>query len=147
MAMLVDMDIFDNNSGILVHQCNAMGVMGAGIAKEIRSRFPVVFRKYKKAYDDAELYLGFAQIVDVDENLSVCNLIGQTYYGRGKNFTDYDAVRQGLREVGKYAKEANKKIYIPYMMSCGLAGGDWGMILQIIDEEVPDAIICRKPGL
>lgn len=147
MATLVDMDIFDNKAGILVHQCNAMGVMGAGIAKEIRNRFPIAYRKYKKAYDDNELYLGLAQIVNVDENFSVCNLIGQTYYGRGKNFTDYDAVRQGLREVGKYATENNKKIYIPYMMSCGLAGGDWGIILQIIDEEVPNAIICRKPGL
>ena len=40
-------DICSVNSGIIVHGCNAQGVMGSGVAKAIRLKYPQVFEDYK----------------------------------------------------------------------------------------------------
>jgi len=42
----------------------------------------------------------------------------------------------------KYSWE---KVYVPYLMGCGLAGGDWGIYSEIIEFYIPDAIIVRLP--
>lgn len=144
MATIVDMDIFDVTTGIIVHQCNNQGRMGAGIALEIRTRFPTVYEKYITAHKMNKLYLGMAQLISVSEGLVVCNLIGQDKYGWGKNFTDYKALTNGLRIIKAFSNIKKLQVYIPYKMSCGLAGGDWDTVLQIIETEIPNAIICKK---
>ena len=144
MATIVDMDIFDVTTGIIVHQCNNQGKMGAGIALEIRKRFPIVYEKYTQAHKMKKLHLGLAQLINVSEGLVVCNLIGQDKYGWGKNFTDYKALTNGLRILKSFSAAKKLQVYIPYKMSCGLAGGDWDKVLEIIETEIPNAIICKK---
>jgi hypothetical protein len=147
MAMLIDQDILDVERGIIVHQCNAKGVMGAGLALAIKNKYPMAYKNYRWSYENGALTLGGVQFVEVKAGIVVCNLIGQNGYGRVGMFTDYTAVRNGLELVKIYSDETKLQVYIPYKMSCGLAGGDWNILLQIIDETIPAAIICRKPGM
>ena len=39
---------------IICHQVNCKGVMGAGLAKQIRDKWPVVFDEYKTAIIDKD---------------------------------------------------------------------------------------------
>ena len=36
-------DIFKSNADAILHQVNCQGVMGSGIAKQVKENFPVVF--------------------------------------------------------------------------------------------------------
>lgn len=47
MIKYVDCDIFDMNVDIIGHQVNLYGIMGGGIAREIRERFPDVYEEYR----------------------------------------------------------------------------------------------------
>ena len=51
-------DILTLQRGILVHGCNARGVMGAGIARLIRDQWPTVYATYRRRYGQAQLQLG-----------------------------------------------------------------------------------------
>ena len=66
-----------------------------------------------------------------------------TQYEFGKNHSngtetpvDYDAVTMVMRKINHKFK--GKHIGIPYLIGCGLAGGDTGRVLGIIEEELKD---------
>ena len=42
-------NILDSDADAILHQVNCQGVMGAGLAKQIRGRYPNVYEKYKNA--------------------------------------------------------------------------------------------------
>ena len=45
-----------------------------------------------------------------------------------------------------WLKQSNlTQIGVPYMIGCGLAGGNWTDYLQIIREELPEAVLFRLP--
>lgn len=121
---------------IVCHQVNCQGVMGAGLAKQIRTRFPQVFDQYVKACFNATQasdLLGRVQIVPVikEAGYSIANIFGQNRYGRNGCYTDYDALRKAFREIGRCEGAV---IRIPFKMGCGLGGGHWPTVLQIIRE-------------
>lgn len=51
-------DILTLKRGILVHGCNCFGVMGSGIARLIRDKWPGVFQVYREAHLRGRLLLG-----------------------------------------------------------------------------------------
>ncbi len=125
-------------SVVVCHQVNCMGVMGAGLARQIRDRFPEVFRAYKKQCLAWKHNPG-GNLGDVlycpagdEAGYVVANIFGQLSYGIGRRQTDYDAVRDGLRNIA--ASFPGGTIRIPYGMGCGLGGGDWNIVLGIIME-------------
>ena len=137
-------DILDVEYGIICHQVNCQGKMGAGIAMSIRNKWPIVYDDYMNAFRKGELKLGYTVFSEVAKNtLYVASLCGQLNYGRHKLHTNYDAVRTCLSELAKY-NDGRLTIYIPYRMGCSLAGGDWNIVFKIIEETIPDVIIISK---
>ena len=53
----------------------------------------------------------------------------------------YEAVRQCLKKVALFAMEQKASIHMP-RIGCGLAGGKWELIEQIIKEELIDKEIA-----
>lgn len=58
-----------------------------------------------------------------------------------------------LRSIGTWVEKSSKSgkahnlpVYIPYKIGCGLAGGNWETVCQIIQKTVPDAIIVKYDG-
>lgn len=133
-------DITTVRSGIIVHGCNAQGVMGSGVAKAIRQAFPEAYRRYAEAANDERgLILGrvvWAKVSD-EPLLAVANAITQEFYGRspGFRYVDYDAVRCAFRKIGEVARRKKLTVHYP-MIGAGLGGGDWETIRRIIDEEL-----------
>ena len=47
MAVIIkEGNVFDSDADIICHQVNCQGVMGSGVAKEVRERFPNVYEQY-----------------------------------------------------------------------------------------------------
>ena len=123
---------------ILVQQVNCQGVMGAGIAKQIRAQYPVVFEKYKKFCPKPDKnMLGKVLPVQVANGTHILNIFGQEFYGnkRGHIYTDYAALKAGLTKTLDYAvAKGIRVVKMPYGIGCGLAGGDWNIVSAMLKE-------------
>lgn len=115
---------------LICHQVNCRGVMGAGLAKQIRNKWPVVFDEYVKVCFPGRL--GDFQSVKVASRLYVVNLFGQLNYGRDKRQTNYAALGSALFRAMQCCP--NGTFRIPYGLGCGLAGGNWVTVLSLIEE-------------
>jgi len=139
MIKIVDGDILNATEDILAHQVNCMGIMGSGIAKQIKDKYPDVFNQYRKFFVNNKFTaLGKCQIVKAEENKYIANLFGQYKYGRDKQYTDYDALEEALVSLKISAKDHNKSVAIPFNIGCGLAGGSWKVVYKIIEEVFDD---------
>lgn len=149
MFIYVDGDIFsepDENT-IICHQVNCRGVMGAGIAKTVRDMFPDVYTEYKRKCDEAGpckvRLLGEVQLCHTkafNANYIIANIFGQDGYGCDTRYTDYDALRSALNTLaGMLIPASDFTIRIPHLMGCGLAGGDWDTVKDIINETLVKA--------
>lgn len=147
-------DIFESKADFILHQVNCQGVMGSGVAKQVREKYPVVFQWYKQWCDeyrevakhlDKHPLLGKVQIVykenkrydQLEDKQAIVNLYAQDKYGYDGNcYTDYEALRQCLEAVNKAL--AGYTIAIPYLMACHRGGGDWSVVSKMIEETLTD---------
>lgn len=121
---------------VIVHGCNCFCVMGAGLAKAIRSEFPEVYRADQGTEPGDREKLGTIHGVLIEgmpHKLVVVNAYTQYHYGRGQTHADYDAIRSAFRNIR--AMFAGLRIGYP-RIGAGLAGGDWERIAAIINEEL-----------
>jgi O-acetyl-ADP-ribose deacetylase (regulator of RNase III) len=150
-------DITTAKKGIIVHQVNAQGVMGSGVAKALRDKWPEVYMVYKqhhdenyKAQDKGRSLLGDVSYAIVGDGLAVANLVGQQFYGREKNrkYTSYDALDKGFADIANMARNCieigNKDIEVHFpLIGAGLGGGNWTTISSLIGlhfDKIPHAL-------
>lgn len=139
--------------GIIVQQVNAQGMMGSGIAKAIREKWPKVWDEYSffikpKQPDQGAGHMGKVIMVHVAENLYIANIVGQQFFGRdGKRYTSYDALDVGLKQVARKARELNLPVHYP-TIGCGLGGGNWTIVSSIIEANLVtiDHTLWRQPS-
>jgi O-acetyl-ADP-ribose deacetylase (regulator of RNase III) len=131
-------DLLSVESGIIVHGCNAQGVMGSGVAKVIRDKYPDAYIKYRKKFDESGLKTGEIVWYKVTDNprFVIANAITQEFYGRdSKCYVDYEAIRKTFSEIAIIATKYNLNVYYP-RIGAGLGGGDWNLISEIINSEL-----------
>ena len=135
-------DLFESNDwNVLIHGCNAQGVMGSGIAKTIRDNFPQVWEDYYKEYITCqtfnnELELGHVIITPHQRingrEVTICSAITQRYYGRdGRRYVDYFAVHRALEKV--FYMFGAQDVFAMPMIGGGLGGGDVTTLKQIYE--------------
>ena len=124
----------------LLHAVNCQGVMGSGIAKEIKERIPSAYENYRESYATNDLKLGTITYSDEDTPW-VVNMAAQEFYGTEKRHLNYGALAACL---GQLALERfdSRPIIVPYLMGCGLAGGDWEIVEEMLDFFFDDVIVC-----
>ena len=54
----VNADLLLAPERIIAHGCNAQGVMGSGVAKAIKEKWPGAYKEYRQIYLDRGLTLG-----------------------------------------------------------------------------------------
>ena len=80
--------------------------------------------------------LGEIQIVQVEEDIFVCNMIGQhktITNSKGILPIHYEAVEKCLEKLANEALKLKASIHMP-RIGCGLAGGKWEEIEPIIER-------------
>jgi len=156
MIRFVQGDLLRGDVDVIAHQVNCQGVMGSGVARQVRELYPEAYHEYCRLvsqYQDCAKLLGTTQLVacrDANgQSIQIANLFGQCSFGRdGRQYTDYDALHRCLRTLKNFADATEfKRIGIPYHMGCGLGGGDWDTVSQIIQQELDgcDVTIFYRP--
>lgn len=154
MIKHIKCDIFESGADIICHQVNCQGVMGSGIARQVREKYPKVYQEYKRWCETMprNVLLGTAQFVKTQEEYStsftgIVNIFAQYNYGYdGKCYTDYDALRDALERFKSHLIKPTT-IAIPYLMGCYRGGGDWKIVYEMIDDIFGDSdcdiLICE----
>lgn len=137
MIKYIKGNILNVTEGIIVQQVNCFGVMGAGLAKQIRDKWPNVYNSYQERVHyspNNEDLLGMIVWNRVDTDLFVASIFGQYDYGHGAKFTIYPALFKGLDYVFGEAEVDQISVYIPKGLGCGLAGGNWDFVEAYIKD-------------
>lgn len=136
MITLLTGDLLNFNSDFIVQQVNCKGVMGAGLAKQIREKYPRVYATYMNLCDkyQPEQLLGKCFCTD-----KVISVFGQLNYGRNPMvvYTKYTALHKAFTHINKVLPK-NKSIAFPYMFGCGLANGAWETVYSLIEQCFPE---------
>lgn len=146
MIKIVRGDLLQATENIIGHQVNCQAVMGSGVAKSIRDKFPKAYEEYmdlnlayKKQNWHSDL-LGQTQVVSIEINKKyIANMFGQFRYGYdGEKYTDTEALFNCFTTIRDYAERNNLSVALPYMIGCYRGGADW--------KEVEDLILTAFDG-
>jgi hypothetical protein len=121
----------------MLHVCNDVGVMGSGIALEVKNRLPDAYRAYRAG----GLYPLQVGTISASEN--VINLVAQRGYGQGIRHLDYEALYKCLEKARgtlEYIDPGREwRVGIPYKMGSDRAGGNWGVVLAMVAAAFKDS--------
>jgi O-acetyl-ADP-ribose deacetylase (regulator of RNase III) len=127
LLQLFDQGEFD----VIVHGCNCFCVMGGGIAKTIKQKYPGVFALDKKTKKGDRGKLGTCGVFKKG-NQFIVNCYTEYDY-REKKPIDYPSLENCMRYIK--SNFSGKRIGFP-KIGAGLAGGDWKIIEGIISKEL-----------
>ena len=129
--------IIGDKYSVICHCCNALGAWGKGFVVPLGQKYPIAREKYLKfiKMTKEENRLGSVSFAKATDNIIVANIIGQyyTYPRDGKIPLDYEALEKGFRSVIEMFQTNNipLTVHMP-KIGCGLAGGDWNRVEEII---------------
>jgi O-acetyl-ADP-ribose deacetylase (regulator of RNase III) len=128
-------DILESDEKIIAHGCNCTGGFGSGFAKAVATRYPSVRDGYLRKHSAVGWKLGEVQLVGVgdDSGRYVANCATQQRYGKPTEgpYVSYPAIRQVIASL---VKSYPSGFAMP-KIGAGLAGGNWDIISEIINEE------------
>jgi len=130
-------DMLTAEAGLIVHGCNAQGVMGSGVALAVKNKYPGAFHDYQAVVLETphEERLGKIIVHEVKWNLYIINAITQDNFGRteGTRYVNYKAVHKCFTQIAELSRSSNLQVHYP-LIGAGLGGGDWAVISDIIDS-------------
>lgn len=132
-------DITTTELEYIAHGVNCQDVMGSGVAKALFEKWPEVKAKYHAYCSNVPIIkrLSTVEPVKVGDK-TIYNCFTQYKYGTdGKKYVNYYAVAHCFKMLSIALH--GKTIAIP-KIGCGLAGGDWKFMEQLINDTVGDQL-------
>ena len=128
-------DLFTTPDNIIAHGVNCQGVMGSGVAKVIRNKYPQAYQDYLDfcALRDPDYFLlGAVKSSHQPDGKIILNCFTQLDYGKdGKRYVSYDAIDDCMVYINEYLDPRTGNISMP-KIGAGLGGGNWEVIESII---------------
>jgi len=123
---------------------------GGGFARALRDRYPESQTDFLEWARGGKLRLGTTRIARIDPMLRVMTLVAQKGYGPSERpRLRYDALRAALRAASDSLVDEPASVHMP-RIGAGMAGGDWNVISELIQEEIVDrgheVIVYSLPG-
>jgi len=140
-------DLLETPCKYIAHGVNCQGVMGSGVARALYEKWPIVRESYYEwfkhstppptehgPFSKPSNYLGITDYVDCGDKTVINCFIQEHYIPRGPCHLDYTALRHCFDSI---VASKIKEVAIP-KIGCGLAGGDWENVKDIINEITGD---------
>ena len=133
---------------IIGHQVNCFGAAG-GLAAAVFDKYPDAENDYMQLIQRIsrkKVLLGLAQPTGQQKDGHIiCNLFGQ--YRPGSDYRP-DVLKKALESLAEMATTMDWSVALPWRLSCGICGGDWDEVQQIIDDTMTgvDCVIYRRRG-
>lgn len=136
-------DLLNVKTGVIAHGCNAQGVMGSGVAKQIKAKYPQAYLDYLKDYQTYSDTMRTISLTAVSKNLWIANCVTQRYYGTDPHtvYVSYPSIECCFTQLKASFSVGDVTIHIP-KIGAGLANGDWNIIETIINKHGPEKVTC-----
>ena len=124
-------DLIESGEPVIAHGCNTVGVMGAGIARAVKDKWPEVYDQYDASCADGTFDAGSAQRCVGDDDRTVYNLGTQRNPGASATywlvFLSFANMFESMKTWG------HDRVAIP-RIGCGIGGLEWSGVAAAIDS-------------
>lgn len=122
-------DLLEYEGKYICQGVNSLGVMGAGLALQIRNKYPKVYEVYKRKHSEGLLKLSYVFGVDCGRH-TIINIVTQKEIGKWKKPFNNTAFILAMNMLDQKLKGP---VAFP-MIGAGLGGGNWSEISKIIES-------------
>jgi O-acetyl-ADP-ribose deacetylase (regulator of RNase III) len=123
-------DMFTSDAPALGHGVNCAGVMGAGVAKTFRERYPHNYVNYRAACQSGALRPGMVH-VNREKSVYIINMATQDMPGADATYPRvFEAALNAAQ--GAVTKGVNR-VAIPEI-GCGIGGLDWVAVKAVLKD-------------
>lgn len=117
----------------IAHGVNSRGAMGAGVAREVRKRFPGLYLQYMELCHGPDEFPDCFAWNDPNTDMWVYNL--HTQREPGPNATEA-LIRKAVKSMDQHArKHGVTTVAMPWIGS-GIGGLDWADVLVVLVQEL-----------
>ena len=126
-------DIFDSGAKALVNPVNCVGVMGAGLAKQFKQRYPGVAYQYEIDCRAGQVRTGQVNVYPTYGPRYIINFPTKRHW---QNPSKIEYIESGLKSLdGALAERGISSVAIP-ALGAGLGGLDWTEVEKLIRSEL-----------
>lgn len=132
----VNGDLFDTEAEALVNPVNCVGIMGAGVAAQMRARYPAMYRRYLEHCGLHRLWPGMAWVWFGPPAI-IC-LATKDHYRNPSRYEWIDAAAGRLRRIadsGRFSSIATPRL------GCGNGGLAWDRVERILQKHLADSAV------
>ena len=123
-------NMFDDEADVLVNAVNCVGVMGAGLAAQFRTREPAYFEDYRAKCRAGKVRPGTVDVFQT-ETVKIASVPTKRHWNQPSRLED---VVQGIEALGRWAAgNTPVKISVP-ALGCGLGGLEWAKVRTHIER-------------
>lgn len=124
----------EDSAEALVNAVNTVGVMGAGIARQFKQKFPDMFKIYEHDCQRGLVQLGKMHVVRVETETGSKYIVNFPTLEHWSDSSTLANIEEGLKDLVRIVKEKEiKSIAIP-PLGCGVGGLKWENVRQLIEE-------------
>ena len=125
-------DLFFSRAQAVAHGVNIKGFMGAGVAKEFRIRYPVMYSEYKAlCVSDGLPAGGVFPWRDAESGRWVYNIASQDEPGPHARL---EWVESGVREMIAHATDMGVGTIAMPRIGCGIGGLRWSDVERVVSQ-------------
>ena len=133
LTVIKDRNIFDSQCQTIVNTVNCVGVMGKGLALEMKNRYPNMFDKYKEYCDKGYIDIGKLWLYKHSDEKWILNFPTKKHW---KNKSEYEYIDEGMKKfVETYKDKGITSIAYP-MLGCNNGGLEKDIVLQIMTKHL-----------
>ena len=136
-------NIFDADVEALVNPVNCVGVMGAGLAKQFKERFPENYQQYRWDCTNNRVSVGKMHVFEVkplstNKHRYIINFPTKIVPQERSQFS---YIRDGINDlVNVLYRYEIQSVAIP-KLGCGLGGLEWKTVRPVIDDMLHNNLI------
>ncbi len=118
-------DLFKSDAQTLVNTVNCVGVMGKGVAKQFRERFPDMYEDYVRRCERKEVRLGRPYVFKREPLPWILLFPTKDHW---RSVSRLDAIVRGLEYLEQHAREWGITSLSVPPLGCGLGGLEWSVV-------------------
>lgn len=127
-------NIFDSHAQTLVNPVNCKGVMGAGLAKQFKEKYPRMFERYRKCCLANQLKPGLLLLCKERDHW----ILNFPTKDNWRDASQIDYIVCGLAKLAdSWQSKGITSIAIP-RIGCGLGSLDWNVVKKVIINHLGD---------
>lgn len=135
ITKVINGDLLNSNCSIIAHQCNCLSKRPAGLSAQISKKYPAA-NPYKCNNTER---IGTIDVISTN-GCKIINMFAQYAPGKSKNEDRLLYFKKCLDAIDNMGFN---EVAMPYMIGCGLAGGNWDEYKKLLNECKTDIVIYK----